>query len=168
MAEDAVAARGILQEAKDEIKKRVEISIAAHRKIFEQKTEPERIAAADNSQRQGAELAHKRHHRVACPACKSVATVQGEPVGRERVTVEDDGIRVEQSIAPRTFQCSACGLNLKSYVELDAAGVGAAYTRTTQYSPEEYYGLVNPDDIDPSDYVDDVLKILNAQEYDNE
>ena len=158
--DEANVAREILDEIQNEVRQRVQNTIAAHRSVFEEKQDDERQTAAANAEIEGERLAYERHHRVACPAGGCVATVQGEPFGSEHVTHEDDGIKVRLSVSPRIFACSACGLKLQGYAELDAAQLGGHYTRTTEYSPEDYYGLIDPDNFDPADFF--------GQEYDNE
>lgn len=152
--DEAKVARQILDETQTEVKQRVQSLIAAHRKVFEGKSADEQKAAAEAAEKEGQQLAHKRHHRVACPACNCVATVQGEPFGREHVTHEEDCIKVRQAVSPRSFACSACGLKLQGYAELEVAQLGGQYTRTTESSPEEYYGLIDPENFDPSEYMD--------------
>lgn len=164
--DEAEIATQVLKEIQTEVKKRVFGLITSHRKIFELKTAAERQAAAESAKQQGDRLSRERHHRVSCPACGSTATVQGTPFGSERVIHDEDGIIVKQSVAPRTFQCPACGLKLEGYAELDAAQVGGHYTRTTSVSPEDFYGLINEDDFDPEPYVEKYLSDL--AEYDND
>ena len=104
-----------------------------------------------------------------CPACSSVATVQGEPFGRERITHEEDFIKIRQTVSPQSFSCSACGLKLQGYAELEAVQLGGQYTRTTEVSPEEHYGLIDPDKFDPSEYIDEYLAERAAgMEWDND
>lgn len=83
------------------------------------------------------------------------------------MTHEDNEIKVQQPVSPRSFACQACGLKLEGYAELDAAQLGGQYTRTKHYSPEDYYGLVDAEHFDPSNYVERYLEDL-ASEYDNE
>lgn len=157
---EAENAASILQENQNDVKQRVESSIAAHRKVFEEKPPAEREAAQQSANDLGEELSRQRHHRVNCPACKSVATVQGKPLGKEQVTNEGDEIIVRQAVSPESFSCPACGLKFKSYAELASAGLGGRYTRTATYSPSDYFGLVDPDE-----YLDE---LSSQQEYDNE
>jgi len=159
--EEARVAKQILDETQTEVKQRVESAIAAHRKVFEARPEADKRAAVESAKEEGDRLAHERHHRVTCPACGSIATVQGEAFGSERVIHEDDSIIIEQPVWPRTFACPACGLKLQGYAELEVANLGGNYTRTTLISPEDYYGLIHPDHI--YEYLAE-----NADEYDNE
>jgi len=170
-ADEAKIALETLDENKTEVTQRVQNMVAAHRKVFEAKGPDEQKSAAEKAEKDGVLLAAKRHHRVKCPACACTSFIQGEVFGREFVVHEEDEIRVRQAVSPRSFACVVCGLKLQGYAELEAAQLGGQYTRTTSYSPEDYYGLVNPDDIDPSVYVDKYLADLNADaqaEWDNE
>jgi hypothetical protein len=170
-AEEAEVAEKILAESQTEVKKRVLELIAAHRKVFLQRPESERLVAAENAKNEAERLAFKRHHRAVCPACQCVGTLQGEPFGPERASNEDGEIKVRQAVSPNLFGCSACGLRLEGYPHLEAAELGGQYTRTTEYSPEEYFGLVNPENFDPSEYVQEYLAGLEAEagaEWDNE
>ncbi|MFZ3257576.1 MAG: hypothetical protein WA855_10610 [Candidatus Acidiferrales bacterium] len=167
--EEADVATRILDETKSEVRKLVEESIAHHRKAFHEMPEPERLAAAEAAEKQAAQLAHERRHRVKCPSCGSAATVQGETYGEGVVFHGDNEIKVQQPVSPTSFQCSACGLALNGYAELDAVQLGGQYTRTTHYSPEDYYGLIDAEDFDPSEHVERYLADLAREsEYDNE
>jgi len=165
--EEAKVAAAILDETQKEVKQRVLAAIAAHRRVFEAKLEEDRLSAAADAKTVADQLTHLRHHRVTCPACRCDATVQGEAFGPEHVSHGDDGITVRQPVSPRSFSCSACGLKLQGYAELDAADLGGQYTRRTVFSPEDYYGLIDPKTADLSEYLDDYLADM-ADEYDNE
>jgi hypothetical protein len=164
--EEAKAASEILTENQKEVKKSVEKSIASHREVFAEKSADDRKKAAAEAAKLGEKLAMLQHHRVTCPACKCVATVQGRPFGKEHISNKDDMIVVRQAVVPTSFACSACELKLEGYAQLDAAGLGGHYQRKTTFSPEEYYGLINPDDI--GSYVEEYLSKLEGEEYDNE
>jgi hypothetical protein len=166
--EEGAAATEILNEAQSEVTQRVQSAIAAHRKVFQTKAQNVREAMAIEAETEGERLSYARHHRVACPACGCVATVTGEVFGSEHISHEESSIVGRQSVSPQSFACLGCGLALEGYSELEAAQLGGHYTRTTEYSPEEYYGLVDPDDIDPSGYIEEYLKSCREEEYDNE
>ena len=125
--DEAKVALEILSETQKKVTGHVQSTIAAHRKVFESKSEEEKQIAATNAKSEAEKLAHLRHHKVTCPACGSDATVQGEPFGPQYVTHGDDSITVRQSISPHSFACSACGLKLQGYAELDAAKLGPVY-----------------------------------------
>lgn len=164
--EQARAASEILRQSKDDVQGKVKASIAAHKRVFEDKTPADRQAAANTARDRVAKLVNDRHHKVACPACQSDATIEGDAFGRERIDHDENGIVVRQSISPRIFNCSACGLKLSGYAELDAANLAGIYTRRTILSPEDYYGLINPESADMSEYIERYLQ--DIQEYDNE
>jgi len=164
--EEAKGANETLTENQKEVKKHVDISIASHREVFKERSDDDRKKAATEAMKLGEKLAMLDHHLVACPACKCVATVQGRPFGKEHLSNNKGMIIVRQAVVPTSFACPACDLKLDGYAQLDAAGLGGHYQRKTTYSPEEYYGLINPDDMDS--YVEEYLEKLEGKEYDNE
>jgi hypothetical protein len=144
---EAEFAEAMLAENRDNVKKEVLTAIAAHKKVFEVKKPEEQSAAKAEAEELGLELSTQRHHRVICPACGCTATVQGRSFGKEHVTNEESGeIVVRQAVSPTEFSCSACGLKFTTYAQLETAGLGDHYTRKVEYSPEEYYGLIDPED----------------------
>lgn len=163
--DEARIANEMLKDNRNEVRQHVESSIASHRKVFMNKSPEDRKNAAQEAQKQGAELSLQRHHRVECPACKCVATVQGRVFGKEHVINEETEIIVRQAVTPTSFECPACGLKLDGYAQLDVAGLGGNYQRTTKYSPDEYYGLIDPDNLD--EYIQEYLGDIGP-EYDNE
>jgi hypothetical protein len=171
---EAVVANEVLSENEAAVKSKVLKLIAEFAKLFAAKTPEEQEKASQLATLEGEQLSHKRHHRVTCPACKSVATVQGEAFGPEKVIHEDGEIVVHQAVSPRLFSCPACGLKLQGYAELGVAGVGGHYTRTSTFSPDDYYGLINPDDEDSltpylERHMDKYLADLAADaDYDND
>lgn len=146
--DEAAEAAAVLAVMEKEVRERVLNRIARYGEVFNNKPEAERSAAQVAAEAAAQRLAHNRHHRVRCPACSSVATVQGDTLGSSKVEHDAIGaeIVVKQAVAPRRFSCTACNLTLEGYAELAVARVGDQYTRTTRYSPEEYYELINPDD----------------------
>jgi hypothetical protein len=163
--QEAKLAEEMLAENRDNIKREVLSAIAAHKRVFDAKQPAEQEAAKLEAEELGQTLSTQRHHRVKCPACGCTATVQGRLFGKEHVTHEENGdIIVRQAVIPTDFSCIACGLKLLSYAQLETAGLGDHYTRKTTYSPEEYYGLINPDDID--EYLEE--RAGDLREYDNE
>jgi transcription elongation factor Elf1 len=165
-ADQARIAKEVLQESKEGVLGRVKASIAAYKRVFDEKAPEDRYAAAETARTQVAKLVYERHHKVTCPACTSDASVEGDLFGPKRLEHEDDDIVVRQSVTPRVFNCLACGLKLTGYAELDVAELGGIYTRRTTFTPEEYYGLIDPDTADMSEYVEQYLESM--QEYDNE
>lgn len=161
--DEATAANEILAELQSEVRDRTLKKVAAHRSVFEAKTSEEQAILTEKALRAAQRLSFQRHHRVECPACTSDATVQGKTFGRETVKHTSDGIEVRQAVSPKSLICLACGLQLEGYAELDAAQLGGHYTRTTTYTPEDYYGLADPEEFDVEEYRGETLR-----EYDND
>jgi hypothetical protein len=157
----------ILQQSKNDVLGRVKNAVSAYKRVFDEKSPEERAAAADKARAETKTLVHLRRHKVSCPACTSDATVEGDAFGPEKIEHEEGQIVVRQSVSPRAFQCAACGLKLTGYAELDAADLGGTYTRRTTVAPEDFYGLIDPESADMSEYVDRYLRD-QAEEYDNE
>lgn len=168
---EANEARSVLSVEEREVRQRVQKQIAQYRRVFADRPEADRLAAQTAAAAGADRLAHSRHHRVQCPACSSVATVQGDTLGSSKVEDAEGEIVVRQAVAPRRFACSACGLKLEGHAELAIAGVGDQYTRTTRYTPEEYYELLSPDDhAEVERIARESLDMLHPadREYDNE
>jgi len=163
--EEATVANEILAEDRTNTKERVQKRIASHRSVFETKSPDDQEHAKMEAEKRGEALAFEGHHRVSCPACSAIATVQGKAFGKEHMSDEDGDIVVRQAVTPTSFSCSACGLKLEGYAELEAAELGGHYTRRTTYTPDEYYGLIHPDDL-PS-HIEEYLA-EQMIEYDNE
>lgn len=164
------SAREVLSQNEKGVKHKVLNEIADRRRKFEEMPIEAQQAARETSEKAGEKLAHERHHRVKCPSCGSVATVQGEPFGPNTTTlVDEQTIEVRQTISPRSFACSTCGLSLGSYAELAVADLGGHHTRTTEFSPEDYYGLIHPDSVDEEAIIDRYLAdMASERSWDNE
>lgn len=163
--EEANVATEIVAEDRIDTKQRVQSRIASHRAVFQAKPQEEREFAQKEAEMQGHSLAYEGHHRVVCPACGCIGTVQGKVFGKEHITDEDGDIVVRQPVAPTSFSCLACGLRLEGYAEVEAAELGGYYTRMSTYSPDEYYGLIRPDDL--PEHIEEYL-VSSMKEYDNE
>jgi len=163
--EEANVATEIIAEDRNDTRQRVQSRIGSHRAVFKAKTEEERDHLQKEAERQGQTLSFEGHHRVSCPACNCVGTVKGKAFGKEHITDQDGDIVVRQPVSPTSFSCSACGLKLEGYAEVEAAELGGYYTRRTTYSPDEYYGLIHPDDL--PDHIEEYIA-GSMQEYDNE
>lgn len=138
----------ILAEVEEEIIGKTKSLIAAHKKVFDNKIEEDKKTKKSEAEKSSEKLAYRGHHKVSCPACQSIATVLGEPYGKENIETKEDEIIVRQSILPTKFHCVACELTLNGYNALNAANIASHYTRRTKYSPEEYFDMINPEDYD--------------------
>ncbi|WP_313458960.1 hypothetical protein [Stenotrophomonas sp.] len=167
--DEAKEAREVLGDSEQNIMAAVKASIAAHAKVFTEKDADERAKLSAQAQKLGDDLSHQGHHRVKCPACDSVAVVQGEDVGRQRVEHGENGITVRQAVLPTRFSCVACGLKLNGYQALRAAGVADHFTRKTSFSPQDYYELIDPEDEDAMhEYVKNYADRHDYYEFNND
>jgi hypothetical protein len=145
-SQEGVVAEGIVKEMEEKVLKETLSVIALHKKTFESQTKTDRLQLATDAKTRGEILSRQKHHRVTCPACDCVATIEGDLYGLERVKPTDDTIIVRQSVKPTKFGCKACGLKLNGYGALLSAGVAEDFNHTMTYKPEDYYGLINPND----------------------
>lgn len=148
---EATVAEDILGRAEAGVIHQVKSSIAAYARVFEAKDSEERKRLAEEAQAESDKLSHRGYHRVVCPSCKCTATVQGTTYGGERLEHRDGMIIVRESVIPTKFSCTACGLRLVGYQELVAASVGDHFTNRSEYSPPDYYELVDPNDHETMD-----------------
>ena len=169
--DEAKEASNVLSTVDREVRGRVKARVERYAGVFGDKSDDEQQASRSAAEEAGARLAHARHHRVACPECKCVATLQGDTFGGSKVETDAGEIIVKQAVSPRRLSCTACGLKLEGYAEVAAAGLGDHYTRTTRYLPAEYYELLNPDDHEEVERIArEALGMVHPddQEYDNE
>jgi hypothetical protein len=164
-SDEANIAKATIQEFDQQVQNRILSEIAAHKKVFERLAETDRQAKKAYAKEDSDNLACQNHHRVICPACGSSATVDGQAFGNVTVLQGSDEIITKQAVMPERFACVACGLRLQGYSELIAAELGDQYTRRTTYLPEDYYGLVNPEDIDE---IERLAEQHFGSEYNNE
>lgn len=134
--EEAEVAEKLIEAAADEKAKAVLGEVAAHKKVWESKSEEERAKLA-----KAAEVWATRQegHRVDCPSCGSKALVKGEPVSAPQIKLEDDTIIEGQEHLPNQFECTACGLKVLGLSRLRAIDLGARYKSTEQYDAADYY-----------------------------
>lgn len=144
--DEAKTAENIIEELNNEVTSKVKSKIAAFAKVFADKSPEEQSSLKAHALAQSEQLSHRQHHRVECPACKAIATVQGDTYGREQIEHKDQEIIVRQSVIPTKFSCKSCGLNLDGYGELTVANIADHFTHRVHYTPEEFYELVDPND----------------------
>ncbi len=140
-----------IEEADEKILSKTKTLIAAHANVFNAKDEEVRSKLKAEAEKQAEILSFKKHHKVTCPACKCIATVEGEVYGKINVENADDEIITRQSVMPTKFNCSACELKLDSYAKLKAANISEHFTHRIHYSPEEYYDMIDINDEDAID-----------------
>lgn len=135
-AQETKTATTLIQALKDEAAKAVRGTINAHKTIWEEKEGAERSKLAEQAET----LSSKADgHRVSCPACLSVALVQGTPAGPESTTLKDGTIVIRQPMIPSHFECKACALKIGGYSKLSACGLGGTFTSTAFADPVDYF-----------------------------
>jgi hypothetical protein len=77
--------------------------------------------------------------RFQCPACGSTGLIHGESIGADDVELDGDVLIVSRTLLPTRFACGACGLELRSYEELDAVELGGQHDKRDEWDPAEYY-----------------------------
>lgn len=147
--EEAENARELLAQERSEVEGSVKSSISAHKRVFDVKSPEDQASARAAADELAKRLSWEGHHRVACPACGSSASVCGVLYGQEQVSHDDGEVVVRQPVSPRDFECSACGLKLRGYAQLEVVGLGGRHTRTSRYTPEDYFGLVDSETFEP-------------------
>ena len=157
----------MIAELDTQVMQKVKSEIAAYTRVFVALDQGEQKDRAEKSEQNSQRLAFQYHHRVTCPACQSVATVHGQTFGHQTIDQDEERIVSKQAVMPESFSCVACGLKLNGYSQLVAAELGDQYTRTIYFTPEEYYGLVNPEDFDQ---IEQVLEQHNIEyfQYNND
>lgn len=154
--EEAKAANLIITETENKIIEKTKSLIAAHLKVFEAKSEDEINKLRAESEKQSEILSHKEHHKVKCPSCNSIATVQGDVYGKDQVEHADGEIILRQTVLPTKFHCIACGLKLVGYGQISVAGIGEHFTHRSHFTPEEFYDMISLDDKEALDrYAED-------------
>ncbi|WP_272658753.1 hypothetical protein [Providencia sp. PROV148] len=146
--DEASTAYKFISELDKTVKKLVQEQINAYKKVFNDKPAEEKESLRSSAEKQGENLSHNKHHKVTCPACLCIATVQGNEYGKEQIEHKEDEIITRKSVIPNIFSCSACGLKLIGYAQLAAAGVADHFTNRTHYTPQEFYELIDPNDQD--------------------
>ena len=139
------AAESMITSLKDASAEKVKKDIAAHKVVWENKTEDERRRAVDQ-----AKIWARRQlgHRVDCPACNSPALVKGVASGPVLTEVSEDEVVERQIHLPASYECISCGLRIAGYSKLSLCGLGGSFTEKSVYSVAEYYGLHTDEELE--------------------
>jgi hypothetical protein len=147
-SDEAEVAKKMIAAAADDSAKAVNGEVAAHKKVWLAKPDPDR----DALHKQAVIWATRQMgHRVECPACDAQALLTGEPVSVPIQRLNDDEITETQEYLPVQFECIACGLKISGLSRLSVVGLGDRYKKMQKYDAAEYYA---PED-DWADYEDD-------------
>jgi hypothetical protein len=135
-ADEATTAATLIKALKDDAAKVVKGTINAHKTIWNEKSEEEQKKLARHAD---AQSTRANGHRVVCPACQSVALVNGTPAGPESSSFKDGMIVLRQPMLPSHFECKACGLKIAVYSKLNACDLGGTFTATSYADPVDYF-----------------------------
>lgn len=129
-------ANKLIEAAADEKAQMAKGVVAAHKKVWENKSQDEQDAA-----REAAKVWAMKHdgHRTSCPACNSTGLLVGEAVSAPQRKLEEDEIQESHENLPTHFECVACGLKITGLSKLSAVGLGDRYKRTYTYDAAEFY-----------------------------
>lgn len=141
--EVAKSALLFLKEADAKILSETKSLIAAHAKVYNAKDEVEKDRLKAEAEKDSEILSHRKHHKVTCPACQCIGTVEGDVYGKDIIENTEEEIIVRQRVMPIKFHCSACDMKLDSYEKLKVANIAEHFTHRIHYSPEEYYDMIN-------------------------
>jgi hypothetical protein len=134
--EEAEVAQKLIEAAADEKAKAVVGEVAAHKKVWDAKSEDEQAKLSALAE---GRATRQVGHRVSCPSCRSTALLQGEPASAPKIKLEDDMIVESQEYLPSKFECTACGLKVLGLSRLSAINLHGRYKHTQCYDAAEYY-----------------------------
>ena len=125
--EEAKAASEILKASAQGLESSVKSTIAAHKKVFEDKADEDK-----ESLRYGAwiksHIGNESSKDVSCPACSSDNAIKGREIARSRPYYEDEQLFEDVTILSQSYFCNACGLNLPTLAHLQIAGFEPQFT----------------------------------------
>lgn len=134
--QEASTADKLIAAAADEKAQAAKGDVAAHAKLWGEKSDAERQSLSESAK---VWATRQAGHRVSCPACSSNALLYGEPISSPVQTLEDEQIVERQEYLPSQFECIACGLKVSGLSRLSAIGLGDRFTRTEFYDPADFY-----------------------------
>lgn len=148
-ADEANAAREMIESLESSIVSSVNKEIAARRKAF--KALP---PADQTSQLQTAEMAVNARLITSkipeievkqCPSCGAKVIVQGRIIAEGFPTVEDGDFTTRVTVLPIRMDCPSCSLKLSKNSELVIAGLGNQYTALRSEDFDEFIDHYDPD-----------------------
>ena len=97
----------MIDSLKDATAKSVRQDIDAHRTVWSNRSGEDRRKAVSDAE---SRATPDEGHRATCPACGSMALVQGTEFGPVDTRLGEDEIIEKQEMYPSSFECFACGL----------------------------------------------------------
>ena len=144
--DEAEAARELLKVSAEGLQSSVKQSIAAHKRVFDGKSEEQRqqlineARGRSESARKSADIANI----VDCPSCASSGVGTGRSIRRSRPYYDDDYLFEDVIGLTESFSCHACGLNLPSVSHVRWSGLEPNFkvvleTSLHEHQEFEYY-----------------------------
>ncbi len=140
-SEIALSAERLITGQRREIESSVKSKIAAHRKVFSDKT-PEDQSSARAIAEARAGLLRAGLTLQDCPACGSKGLLRGELIKELKPRYEDELLLVAQEFLAVAFKCPVCDLAFQSLEEIAHSGIEP---RFTQERATELHELFEPE-----------------------
>lgn len=138
-SDEAASAEDLIRALHSDKRTTVEKRIAAHRSVFEAKSEEERTALAAQQEAVLRSSFQFLVGRAQCPACGSAARLTGTLERTSRPYYDGDEF-LEKSISlANSFSCSACGLKLSDVDELHVAGIEPHFEKVSAAELHDYH-----------------------------
>ena len=115
-ADEADAARKLLKASAEGLQSSVRQSIAAHKSVFDGKSQKERQQLRNDARgrAEAATMSVDLSDLVDCPACASIGFITGRTIRRSGAYYEDESLFENVTGLAESFLCHACGLSLPS------------------------------------------------------
>ena len=140
-SDEAEAARELLKASEEGLQSSVKQSIAAHKRVFDDRSEEERQQLRNDA------LIHSTMAKsltelsdlVDCPSCSSSGLVTGRPIRRSRPYYDEERLLLLEEVngLSESFSCHACGLSLPSAPHLRWSGIEPQFTVALETSLHE-------------------------------
>ena len=138
-SDEAEAACELLKSSAEGLQSSVKQSIAAHRKVFEDRSEEERQQLRSEALIRSltANVSSDLSATTDCPACSSSGLVTGRSIRKSRPYYNGENLLEEVTCLSETYSCHACGLRLPSASDLRWSGIEPQFTVEIETSLHE-------------------------------
>lgn len=148
-ADEATAAREMIESLEESIVSLVNKEMAARRKAFNSLTPADQIShlrVADMAMNARLRTSQTPEVEVKqCPSCNAKVIVQGRIIAEGFPKVEDGDFTTLVTVLPTRMDCPSCGLKLSKNSELVIAGLGGQYTASRSEDFNEFIDHYDPD-----------------------
>lgn len=137
-SEIAKTAKGLVTTLRTEKIGTVNERIAAHRKVFDAKSQQEQDEAKTKVTAVSWQWGRLRKAHD-CPACKNKAVLQGHIESTSRPYYDGEGLMQKITVLADRLDCISCGLALADIEELHVAGIEPHFTYTEETELHDYH-----------------------------